>query len=482
MNAPNLKQYLRISFILIITFIINTQVFAQSKTMEFTTNSEEALQLFIEGRDLQENSANEIALERFEKALTLDPEFLMVHLYMGILKADPSYFEEYKIKCNNGELDVSEGEKLFIDWVENYIVKNVTMMKDAMSKLILLYSDDPRIQFYNGLAHYYSNEIGIAKNYFDNALKLDENMAIAYNMLGYSYLNLGDAENAEKNFKMYIKYRSEMPNPYDSYAEFLLREGRYSEAKQNFEKSLTLRPAFWNSLNLLGNIYLIEKDYVQAKNYFEKVTTLEETTQKIFDAKFMVAITDILAGNIESALTQYEKIAIESGERRLWRFQAQAYAYKGFVLSEMGEKEKGFEYLSKAVELIDDKNIYDLRVNGSVWKIYHLSNAGNIKDAKIELDNMQDIVFSARSLDAYNLWFSCEGYLNFLAKDFEKATKSFMKGAENALNWYLLGKSLQEKGDIENAKLYFKKIVDNKAFDVFQAVYLSKAEKELASI
>lgn len=476
------KSVSRILGILLCIILTGSISLAQKNTIEITTTSKNALKLFKEGRELLENSANEMAEEKLVEAIKLDPDFLMAHVYMGILKNDPSEYDSYRKKIKTGISKVSEGEEIFIDYAESYIAKDVFSMEQAISKLIGMYPDDPRIHNYYGITNYYSSKFEIAANYFNNALQINKNMAVSFNMLGYTYMRMGKYELAEEMFKKYIESHPELANPYDSYADFLLKQGRYDEAIVNFEKSLSIRPAFWNSLNLLGELYLNNKDFEKARYYFKKITEIQETKANRFNAMFMLAYTEIIAREINKAVQIFDDIAIKGKEEHYKQATASAIAQKGFLLAENNQTEKGYKFMISAISMIDENQIRCLDPMCSVWKVYHLSKKGNLVDAKVELDNMQDVVFEAKSLEAYNLWFTSEGYLNYQSKNIDKAVKSLKKGAENSFTWYHLGLSLEEKGSIAEAKKYLNKIIDAREFDIFRAVYLNKAEDEIGKL
>jgi len=55
-------------------------------------------------------------------------------------------------------------------------------------------------------------------------------------MLGYSYRNLGNFDDAETAFKKYIELIPNDPNPYDSYAEMLLKQGGFILNSNNLVK------------------------------------------------------------------------------------------------------------------------------------------------------------------------------------------------------------------------------------------------------
>jgi imidazolonepropionase-like amidohydrolase len=74
------------------------------------------------------------------------------------------------------------------------------------------------------------------------------------NMMGYQYLNYGDAKTAVKIFEKNVQLFPESPNVYDSYGEALMADGRYQESIENYQKVLDLDPEAYNARKMLDSL------------------------------------------------------------------------------------------------------------------------------------------------------------------------------------------------------------------------------------
>jgi hypothetical protein len=98
---------------------------------EFTTTSMDAYNYFIKGREDFYNQYSKDAVTRLEKAVELDPNFAMAHLYLGIsyalLGEGKKARECYdKAKALSETVAVTEKEKLMIDAEYANRVENIS--------------------------------------------------------------------------------------------------------------------------------------------------------------------------------------------------------------------------------------------------------------------------------------------------------------------------------------------------------------------
>ena len=191
-----------------------------------TTNSKEALQLFIQGRDKLANVQMPDAAKLFDQAIEKDPNFALAYLYRAISSNNYNITRENLQKAKAHNANISPGEKLLINYSEAAFDGNTVEQKEYVNQLLQGYSDDKWVQQTAGQFYYGQDQFQKALTHFNETIKLDHNFAPAYNMIGYTQSMLGNNEEAEQAFKTYISLVPDNPNPYDSYAELLLKTRR----------------------------------------------------------------------------------------------------------------------------------------------------------------------------------------------------------------------------------------------------------------
>jgi tetratricopeptide (TPR) repeat protein len=67
---------------------------------------------------------------------------------------------------------------------------------------------------------------------------------LAYNMLGYAYLDLDQYDDAEKAFDKYIELAPTLANPYDSKGDYFMATGQFGKAYDSYMKAIEIDSGF----------------------------------------------------------------------------------------------------------------------------------------------------------------------------------------------------------------------------------------------
>ena len=93
---------------------------SRSAEIPITSASEEALQLFLEARELDENLRNDAAREIYSRAIAKDPEFALAYLNRGLAAASTQERKRDLEKAVSLAKDVSRGEQLLIEAMQAF--------------------------------------------------------------------------------------------------------------------------------------------------------------------------------------------------------------------------------------------------------------------------------------------------------------------------------------------------------------------------
>jgi tetratricopeptide (TPR) repeat protein len=176
---------------------------AGAEKIPITTTSEEARQLYLQGRD-----AN-------EKLRGTDAYALFALGYLGLTQTAPTnqaFFAALKKAVALAD-KVSEGERLEILGVQAGVLGDIEGQKRMYLELVAKFPGDERAlntlgNFFFGVQDYPSVII-----YLTKATELAPNFSAPYNQLGYAYRFLGKYPEAEKTFKKYTELLPTDPNP-----------------------------------------------------------------------------------------------------------------------------------------------------------------------------------------------------------------------------------------------------------------------------
>ncbi|MBZ5606385.1 MAG: protein kinase [Acidobacteriia bacterium] len=145
---------------------------------QVTSPDAAAVEYYYRGLRLYDNSEAEAAIEWFEQATRIDPQFALAHLWRGIAcgarweveTAMPSYERAYALRQR-----VSERERLWIEASYHNITADYVSSLEVCRRLAALYPDDPTFQRNVAFAYAYlgRSRDGIAYN--RRSVELDPN-------------------------------------------------------------------------------------------------------------------------------------------------------------------------------------------------------------------------------------------------------------------------------------------------------------------
>lgn len=329
-----------------------------SELVPITTNSSEARQAFLTGRDLHEKLRTMDSRPYFEEAIKLDPDFAMAHLeYSTAIGTNKGFFEHLNKAVL--QLDkVSEGERLIILAFRAGSDNDQAGTQEYLQQLVELHPNDPRAVI--RLANFYfgGQTYETAIRYYTRVSELDSTFSVPYNQIGYAYRFLGRYDDAEKAFKKYTELIPDDPNPYDSYAELLMNMGKFDESIEMYEKALAQNSGFnFSHVGIATNL-CFKDEYDKAR---ERIQThmVDGTSDNAARRQgyAVIAFTYAFEGRFEEAIAslhnQYE-LAEET-----WDVGAMAgdLSLIGRVYIEAGQPDKARKVYKKALKLIENSEL-----------------------------------------------------------------------------------------------------------------------------
>jgi len=215
-----------------------TKDLQSQKEIAITTNSNDALKLFLEGRDMSEKLKLPQAAVMFDKAIALDKDFATAYLYRASSGGGYKIVRENLSKAVGLLNKISDGEKHLVLYNKALFDGDAVKQKQELDSLLLLYPEDKRVQNLAGIYYYTLQDYPNALMHFKKAVTIDNKFPSSYNMLGYVHMGMQNFSQAEEPFKKYIELIPNEANPYDSYAEYLLMQGRYDKSIKQYELCL----------------------------------------------------------------------------------------------------------------------------------------------------------------------------------------------------------------------------------------------------
>ncbi len=223
--------------------IISILLFGNVSAQEFKweTKSPQAKELAKRAVSHLLNVEYELAYDRFQEALKLDPNFTAAQVGLGTLTIGETR-KAWAEKAKQSVSGKSEGEKLFVSLLD---AEDRAARADVWKKLYSMYPSDPFMEY-----SYISRMADTTQlmNSMLNYVKKYPSRPEAYNTLGYLYLQFKkDTVTAKNFFEKYIEKYPDGYNPYDSMGEFYYLTGDMENSKKYYKKSLEHYPFCYSS-------------------------------------------------------------------------------------------------------------------------------------------------------------------------------------------------------------------------------------------
>ena len=454
-----------------------------------TTTSCEAREYYTIGRELAENLQRQKASENFEKAIELDSGFALAYFGMAMVQTKAEEIFRYLSIAESLAVKASEGEQLLIKAMHAGINRDPEQQLKYYQTLLEKYKKDERVLYQIGNFYFSQRDFEKAIEYYKKTIQMNENFAPVYNQLGYAFRFVEKYEAAEKTFKQYIRLIPNNPNPYDSYAELLLKMGEYESSLEQYGKAIKQDSTFVASyIGMATNLVYIS-DYYEARLLMDQFYNNAQNEEEKRRALVFSAVSYVDEGDYNKAIEILEKLIDESKENENAASNAVANGIKSAIYFETGKYDQAVTAYKKAIEIIKNSKLpveikHETKYDILFGEALVLSKRNKFEQAKLNADNYMKEAQNKNDLNQIRKGYEIYGRIALDMKEYDKAIENLLQAdLHNPYNLYLLAQAYKKNNDIENAKLYLKKVVNfNSLLDLNYAFCRLKAKYELADL
>jgi tetratricopeptide (TPR) repeat protein len=436
---------------------------------EWTTSSEDARALFLEGLKLVDVNDNTSSRDYFNQAIELDPDFAMAYIFRSFSSGSNEEFVNDTKKGMSLAEKCTEGEKKLIAVSETYLTNENDKRLSLLKEMTTMFPESARAWLNLGFAFEGRDERLDARNAFQKSIELDPNWVGGYVGLGTSYL---------------------FNSPTD-----------FEKAKTNLSKAVDLDPKIGFSQINLGDAHRAMDNLDEAKNCYSKAM---ELNPKDFVAYSKRGHVNTFLGNMEEARKDFAA-SDKINPYGLNQFSAYTYLYAG-------DPDASLAALEKQAQQYDSLDLDDSRKLGGKWgcvnsciliALHHNKpdHFAKLKPLRTELDaastasldsedaqrqrdsrnarhdaleaamlgdfqtavakaeevkTLQSVNMTPTSLYGYNF---IMGYIHHRQANYDMAVTHFSKGNPNwVYNKYYLAKSYEAAGQMDKAMPLYKEI------------------------
>ena len=333
-------------------------------------------------------------------------------------------------------------------------------------------------EFYLKAKHKYekrgtTDDTEITRGLLNKAIELDDNLILAKTLLGTTYRDMGDYDEAMEIYTPALKQAEELRDEYgmgiilSNIGLVHYSKGEYDKPLEYFSRSLAIQEELGDkyrmgsTLNNIGLVHANRGDYDRALDYYVRSLEIQE---ELGDKPGMgnslgnIGIVHMNKGDYDRALDYYGRANAIKDELGDKPGMGTSWANIGLVYVTRGDYDKALDYYARSLAIQEE--LGDKRVMGII-----LSNIGivhvNRGDSGKALEHLEKSLAIQKEIGLganYLIWTTLYLYLTYkqLAKDYDineihsliKETNNIQFGVNLNLGLYQL---LEESSYLETA-------------------------------
>jgi tetratricopeptide (TPR) repeat protein len=454
-----------------------------------TTSSDEAREIFLEGRDLFERLQFQESLQYFEKAVEEDPDFAMGYLFLAQTVPSARGFFEHLDRAVALSEKASDGERWYILGVKSGAEAFPMKQREYYIKMVEAYPEDERALTLLGNNYFAQQEYEMAIEKYNLATEINPDFSQPYNQLGYAHRFLENYDQAEEAFQKYIELIPDDPNPYDSYAELLLKVGRFDESIAAYQKALMVNPNFVASHTGIATNLNLKGQHEEARKQIKKLYKMARNDGERRAAHFAMTVSYVDQGDFESAIAEQKKQYALAEKINDATAMAGDLVTIGNIHLETGDYDEALEMYTDA-ELVVRASDRSQEVKDNAKRGFLFNSArvdmkkGDFDAAKTKAGKYLEQVEAINNPFLIRLAHQLSGMIALEEKDYDKALEELRQAdQQNPSNLYRMALAHQGKGNEREAKQLFKRAADFNAVNALPFAFCrAKALKMLESM
>jgi tetratricopeptide (TPR) repeat protein len=257
-----------LGLVVVVVAAIAVSLIALPEGAEWTTDSPEALAAFQAAMDAKMKLYHPEARAQLERAVELDPDFVIAKLYLAdqVKMGDEDVSDEIRDEVFAADISgLTSRERLIVERARAYREKRYEDGNRMLDDYLAEHPNDPYMLHEKALLTWIRGEFEEAEKLNRRLIDIAPNWVLAYNQLGYIAMSQGRFAEAEEYFTSYRFVAPDQANPHDSLGELYIILGRYDEAETSLLRSIEIRPDFWAAYDHLALVRMRMNDFVGAE-------------------------------------------------------------------------------------------------------------------------------------------------------------------------------------------------------------------------
>ncbi len=372
---------------------------ARFNITEITTNSIQAYEYFLMGKEAYylENWAD---LKKYaEKALEIDPAIAMAYLYLAYAN---NFLLDYKARNETIEKAMvladrtSEKDSLYLEGAYAGFINGDREKYKALLKEIIRKYPKEKWAYHNlGDLYYMQKNYVRACDQYKKWLELDPQDDFAINHLLMATIPQRDFKKAQEYIKMYEPIAPPDTTNLQMQALMFRKMGDLDKAIEKNKEALEKKPDFFWSASDLSRLYALKEEYGESVRWANENASRAPSVGRKAGAYRLRGFYHYWRGTFKEALDDFAQAEKMAEEVEHWSAKAAAVEWKGIVhvaLNEPGPSRECFDSTVRIAEEHLPNDVTAFRAHAICWMGNLALKQGRTDQAKARLSELESFL------------------------------------------------------------------------------------------
>ena len=421
------------------------------------TKSKEAQKLVEVALDQYENVLLEDSVASARKATEKDPQFALAYAVWSFAARRNQPDPQAAQKAEQLAISSAPEERLLVNFLTAVQKDDMLPAISSMNDLLARFPKDRHALYLTAEWLYFQQDYDRSVKLMEQIIKLDNNFAPAFNMLGYAKVETGDPDpgKALAYVKRYAELLPGQPNPEDSIGEVSRYLGDDQGSLAHYAAALKITPTFITSQIGLGDTYSLMGNFANADSEYRKALTMATNNRDRLHIEYQQALLFFWQGKNAEGLGKLSTLEQKAhtlhepyAEYEIQEASALLQPTAKQQLQKLREVEKA--YLSPVAGMADSDRNPSL---AAIWRdeVRALAQLSEMDKAQQVVAKLENLATKSRDLIVENCYESARGYVFFAQKDYSSAADELSADPHSPLTIKLLVLARKKAGDTKNA-------------------------------
>jgi tetratricopeptide (TPR) repeat protein len=279
------------------------------------------------------------------------------------------------------------------------------------------------------------------------------------------------------------------PDPEDlvKQGRALFSQGKHDEAERLYRQAIHLNPRSFEGARALGILLTLKGQYAEARSLLQRALKVAPSMMVRHQAAATLALSHAFEGDLEALQREYETLRRQQLADSDVSGAAASARSLGRLLLEAGDMaggrkwyELGYqEWKPQPGQPESEQLLWDLRWRHMQARV--AAREGRLDDAKRLLSEFEGLMRKrGRASEDREIYRWVAGYVGYYAKDYDGAIAHLTQGnLEDPFILDLIGRSYEAKGDVTNARQYYRRVMESNVYNLQSAIARPHARAKL---